>query len=254
MSQTENRLDHMRLMDLKDISRQFDSNGEVLARGRNVIKLYQLPSGKKITVKQFKIPNAFNQFIYRWFRKSKAHRSFENTQRLRSLGIDVAEPMAFIELIDDLKLSKSYFACEYIEADYTFRDLNTLLESEHSDKFLKSFAEFTFNLHEKGVDFLDYSPGNILIKKDENDEFLFYLVDVNRMKFQSKKLSFRKRMLNMSRLTKNKSVLSILTKNYAELYGHSHDRILNEIWFRTQCYMKKQELHSSYHKKTSLLF
>lgn len=158
---TENRLDHMRLMDLEDISKHFDSNGEVIATGRNTIKMYELPSGKKITVKQFKIPNAFNQFIYRWFRKSKAHRSFENTQKLRALGIEVAQPMAFIELINDLKLSRSYYACEYIEADYTFRDLNTILDSDHKDKFLEAFAKFTFNLHEKGVDFLDYSPGNI---------------------------------------------------------------------------------------------
>ena len=33
------------------------------------------------------------------------------------------------------------------------------------DTILRQFTRFSFNLHEKGIEFLDHSPGNTLIKK-----------------------------------------------------------------------------------------
>ena len=45
-------------------------------RKRNIIKLFEL-EGKTVNVKSFKIPNLVNKIAYKYFRKSKARRSFE---------------------------------------------------------------------------------------------------------------------------------------------------------------------------------
>ena len=48
---------------------------------------------------------------------------------------------------------------------------------------LRQFIRFSYLLHQKGIEFLDNSPGNTLIKKNEKGVYDFYLVDLNRMKF-----------------------------------------------------------------------
>ena len=54
----------------------FASNGLLFGDGkRNVIKLFDLES-QKINIKSFKVPNLINKIFYKYFRKSKAIRSF----------------------------------------------------------------------------------------------------------------------------------------------------------------------------------
>ncbi len=60
-------------------------------------------------------------------------------------------------------------------------------------QFFRAFARFTYELHEAEILHQDYSPGNILIKK-ENDNFTLKVVDINRMEFHS--LSLDERLKN----------------------------------------------------------
>ena len=68
----------------------------------------------------------------------------------------------------------------------------------YRDEVIRQFAKFTVKLHESGVKFDDYSPGNVLIKKD-GDKYEFYLVDLNRMSFNTK-ISLTTRMENVSKM------------------------------------------------------
>jgi hypothetical protein len=62
---------------LKDVIQNFNTKGTLFGDGkRNTIKLFDC-EGKTINIKSFKIPNLLNAFIYQYFRKSKAKRSFE---------------------------------------------------------------------------------------------------------------------------------------------------------------------------------
>ena len=55
----------------------FNTNGTVFIVGkRNMIKLFEI-NNLIINIKSFKVPNFINKIIYRYFRKSKARRSFE---------------------------------------------------------------------------------------------------------------------------------------------------------------------------------
>ena len=79
---------------------------------------------------------------------------------------------------------------------------------------VRAFTRFTFNLHEKGIHFLDHSPGNTLIKKD-GENYLFYLVDLNMMSFGA--LDFNTRIKNFARLSAPEKMLEIMSDEYAKL-------------------------------------
>src|SRR5690606_41915767 len=64
----------------------------------------------KINIKSFKIPNKLNQFVYKYFRKSKARRSFEFATILLQKGIGTPAPVAFMENFNGLGLQKSFYA------------------------------------------------------------------------------------------------------------------------------------------------
>ena len=74
----------------------FDREGEVLHTGRNTIKAFEV-EGERLAVKRFKRPNLLRAVIYTFFRRSKARRSYEHAVRLRALGVDSPEAVAWSE-------------------------------------------------------------------------------------------------------------------------------------------------------------
>ena len=74
---------------LQEIIINYDNKGTVLVDGkRNKIKLFDL-EGHNINIKFFKKPNFINSLIYKFFRKSKARRSFDNATFLLENNICV---------------------------------------------------------------------------------------------------------------------------------------------------------------------
>ena len=67
-----------------------------------------------------------------------------------------------------------------------------------------AFARFTAQLHKAEILHVDYSPGNILVKKQAGS-YVFALVDVNRMKFKS--ISVVDACKNLARLATSRKVL-----------------------------------------------
>ena len=97
------------------------------------------------------------------------------------------------------------------------------------EKIIGQFAAFTFNLHEKGVEFDDYSPGNVLIRKEDSEKYGFYLIDLNRMKFR-KKLDFNARMKNVSRMLEDREYVEIFSKYYSELYKKTYNEVYDKLY------------------------
>jgi hypothetical protein len=73
---------------------------------------------------------------------------------------------------------------------------------------------------------LDHSPGNTLIKIDKGD-YKFYLIDLNRMRFE--KMSFEERMKNFNRLTKDALVIKIFSEQYANLYDQKLESVYKKM-------------------------
>lgn len=214
----------------------FPEGGITLKEGsRNTLKIYEV-DGLKINIKSFKIPNAVNKIVYRFFRKSKAQRSFEYANKLLDKGVGTPAPIAFIEESTGATFKKSFYISEHLEPDLTFRKLIREPEYPDHENILRQFTAFTYKLHENGILFKDHSPGNTLIKANGKN-YDFYLVDLNRMDFKS--LSFKERIKNFSRLTPKKEMVSIMSDEYAKLANLNKQEVFNAMWEATSEFQEK---------------
>jgi len=194
----------------------FETTGDSVTKGeRNVIKKFEI-NGVFYNIKKFKTPNAFQSLVYRYLRKSKAKRSFEYAQILTERGIKTPLPVGYIEHFSG-GLKESYYISEHVKYDFDFRVLNHNPKWPNRSEILRQMAAFTFKLHEKEINFLDHSPGNTLINDVGNGKYEFYLIDLNRMRFEQ--MDFEKRMHNFRRLWLSKTMINIMAKEYATLYN-----------------------------------
>lgn len=216
----------------------FNKKGKLIYGGsRNSIKTFEV-NGLVLNIKAFKKPNFIKKIIYTYFRPSKAKRSFEYAQKLKSLSIGTPQPIAYIENKDALGLSTSYYVCEHLEYDLMFRELVTEPEWPDHEIILRQFTQFCFKMHEQGIEFKDHSPGNTLIKKVADLQYKFYLVDLNRMNFH-KHISLETRMYNLRRLTPKLDMVSVIADEYAKLSGESSEKLFRMLWEQTSDFQRK---------------
>jgi hypothetical protein len=226
--------------------KDFDNLGQLFGHGkRNKIKLFELDD-MTVNIKSFKIPNLINQIAYKFFRKSKARRSYEFANVLLSNNIGTPQPIAYIEDFSFLGLEKSYYISAHLQSELTFRELVEIPDFPDHDNILRQFVHFCFKIHEKGIEFLDHSPGNTLIRKGANGSYEFFLVDLNRMCFHDA-MDFDQRMKNLSRLTPKKEMIAVMANEYSKLYpAKSESKIFEKMWFYTNDFQIK------FHKKIKL--
>lgn len=230
---------------LMNTIRNFNSQGVLFGDGkRNKIKLFEV-DGKTINIKSFKIPNFYNSIIYKFFRKSKAKRSFEFATLLIEKGIGTPEPIAYFENFTFFGLKESYYVSEHLECDLTFRELVQIPEFPDHESILRKFTQFCYLLHQKGIEFKDHSPGNTLIKKESNGNYSFYLVDLNRMEFHQN-MPFELRMKNLCRLTPIKEMIEVMANEYAKCSGESESLVFSTLWKHTS------EFQYKFHRKKAL--
>jgi hypothetical protein len=200
----------------------FESNEQYVTKGeRNIIKKATV-GDKILNIKKFKTPNFFQSLVYAYIRKSKAQRSFEYAKKLGELGIKTPAPVAYaVEKNGGLKLS--FYVSEHLEYDLDFRVLNHNPLHPERDIILQQFASFSFKLHEAGINFLDHSPGNTLIKKIAEGHYEFYLIDLNRMKFGT--MDLETRMHNLRRLWLSKKMIDVMAPVYGKLYDTSLENV-----------------------------
>ncbi len=224
----------------------FSDEGELIGTGyRNVIRILDV-DGQRYNIKAFKVPNLVNKIVYRFFRKSKAERSFLYAERLLDSGILTPRPEAFVEYKSLLVFGKSYYISKQLNYDFTIRKLVDDPSTDDYENILRKFTQFTFQLHEKGIHFLDHSPGNTLIIKD-GDDYKFYLVDLNRMEFKT--LSEDERLANFARLSPKDHMLDIISDEYSKLIGKPHDEVRERMFYFSQQFSSKFKKREAFKKK-----
>jgi len=226
-----------------NIIENYDVEGENYGdQDRNSLKLFDF-EGVTINVKSFKVPNLINRVAYRFLRSSKAQRSYEYANKLIELNIGTPEPIGYYEYKTALFFGRSYYISKHLSYDLTYRELVTIPDYENHEAILRAFTRFTFDLHEKGVYFLDHSPGNTLVKKN-NENYDFFLVDLNRMKFQ--KMEFHDRIQNFARLTPVKEMVEIMSDEYTKISGFEYNKVFDAMWGATEkfqeAFQRKQRL------------
>ncbi len=139
-------------------------------RGRNT--LFRLPGvDRPVVVKAFARG--------RWWRRGrgpqKATASYDHALRLMRLGLGTPEPLAVVYA----RGTGGFYVCAWEDGCRSVWDLHDgVLPARH----VVALAEFIARLHEAGVHHYDLTPGNILLKP-QGEDFVFLLVDCNRMHF-----------------------------------------------------------------------
>jgi len=202
----------------------FSSNKNTIHKARNEIKIINYDNTDTV-VKSFKEPNIINKIAYTFFRDSKARKSYYNSLRVDDF---VPTPLSYIEFYENTLLKDSYFISKKFDYDFTIREPLLDADFKNKDAIFKAFAIFTLQLHNNGIYHEDYSPGNILIKK-EKKAFLFKIVDVNRMSFLT--LSEKDRAKNFSKLWASDKILKIMATEYMQNFDCSDDFIKNVLYY-----------------------
>lgn len=223
----------------------FDDSGTFLGEAiRNSIKIFEFEN-MKLNVKSFKNPKFLNKMIYGYFRKSKARRSYEFANILINKGFKTPQPVAYYENNDLVGLKDCYYVSEQLQTKLTFRDLITTPELVNHTSILRQFVSFSYQLHQKGIEFIDNTPGNTLIKDNQNGTYDFYLVDLNRMNFHEK-MSLEVRIANLSRLTTKPEIVDAISKEYAAIGEYNLDEVTALMQKYTQYYKNR------YHRKEKI--
>ena len=204
---------------LTNIKTYFNYSNNSIHKARNEIKIINF-NGENLVVKSFRIPNIINKIVYTFFRVSKAEKSYINSIKIIDF---VPKPIGFIEFEKFGLISDSYFISENFDYDFTIREPLLDKNFKDKDKIFKAFAKFTLDLHENGISHLDYSPGNILIKQ-EDDKYIFKVVDINRMQFKT--LSLDDRLKNFSKLWAKDDDLLIIIKEYSKLINSNEEECI----------------------------
>lgn len=208
---------------LLNIKEYFKKNSDTIHKARNELKVIEY-EGLQTVVKAFKVPNFINQIVYAYFRDSKAKKSYQNAIKLSTLGINTPAPIGYIEFYQNFLFKESFFISKKQDYAFTIREPLRNLDFEDREIIIKKFVEFTYNLHKNDVYHKDYSAGNILVIKTE-DDYDFSVVDINRMEFKAIDLNLG--LDNFAKLWLDEDSLFIIAKEYAKLAGVQEQKAIS---------------------------
>lgn len=216
----------------------FFEEGDLIVKGsRNIIKSNVL-ANEKVNIKFFQKPGFIKSVIYSFFRSTKAKRSFDYANYLLEHDIPTPFPIAYVEERNAFGLlGNSFYICQQLDYDFTIRELIHNPRFPERKVILEQFTAFTYKMHEANINFLDHSPGNTLIVKEGNNQYQFYLIDLNRMKFEH--LSIEKRMDNFKKMWLSKQMVQIIAKKYAQLSQQPEEKLYALLMQKTQQFKRK---------------
>jgi len=92
-------------------------------------------------------------------------------------------------------------------------------------------------MHEAKVNFLDHSPGNTLILETGDGNYDFFLIDLNRMKFED--LSLEMRLDNFKKMWLSKQMVKVVARKYAQLSGQNEEKLSQLLLKKTKDFKRK---------------
>lgn len=210
---------------VKEIIQSFEHSGKTYWKKRNTIKVFDL-GDRQWNVKSFKVPHLINRFAYKYVRGSKSRRSFEHGKKILTKGILTPKPIAYVEFSSVIGLTESFYVSDNLNYDLKFENL---FDENYPDRIniLEQFTVFTHKLHENEIHHFDHSKGNTLICSQMDGAYDFYLVDLNRMKFE--KMDYQQRIDNFNRLGLTPSMIEIIGKKYASIIGLDKNKVIQDI-------------------------
>ncbi len=205
---------------LTEIQTHFQENSATIHKARNELKIISYENTVTV-VKSFKVPNIINKIAYTFFRSSKAKKSYEYSLKIAEFTPD---PIGYIEFYHKGLLAESYFIAKKFDYDFTIKEPIVNKNLTDREDIFRAFAKFTYQLHENSIYHNDYSPGNILIRRDKAG-YIFKIVDINRMQFRE--LSLNERLKNFAKLWLLDEDLKSIVKEYATFIDEEQQKCID---------------------------
>lgn len=227
------KYEHLRA-DIEQLARpfRFARTGEPLHDGRNSVRRFEC-GGLSLAVKRYGRISLLNRIVYGLLRRSKAERAYLHAGKMRSLGIDTPEEVAFLEERRRGVLRASYFVSLYSSHRPVMELIaRTAPETAERSCLLDRLTDFIYRIHRAGILHRDLNIGNILCKEGPQGEYTFQLIDTNRMEFRHS-LSMRQRMHNLRRLSCPVAVFLHMLDRYARIARTESCSVqLKGVWCR----------------------
>jgi glycosyltransferase involved in cell wall biosynthesis len=173
--------------------------------------------------------------------------------KLQEKGINTPAPIACITEKNHGLLSRSFYVSLYSDYPGLLRELG-YHPLEEVKELASAFAQFTAEIHDRQVLHLDYSPGNILYKK-ENGQYKFCLIDINRMKFVP--VDRETGCYNLRRLWGSNETIAFIAEEYAKARGFDVQKTVELtlqsytlFWKR---YAQRHHGFKPYHEQVSVI-
>lgn len=180
----------------------------VLRHARNAIWSVADPRdpAARLVIKQPVKMHLHKQWLDR-FKPSKALRSWSGTCELLRRGIGAAPPVAWFEKIGDTTLKQNFYLCEYVEAEFSVRQMLSAFATGKTEyagfsdnQAYRSLAAFLLRLHGTGIFFRDLSGGNLLASRAADGKLEFALIDTGRIRVEPRPLPMRSRLADLVRI------------------------------------------------------
>jgi len=231
-----------------------ETSHQILMNGRNRISVIPFPLSEDktadIVVKEF-----FTKDLNRMktiFLPSKAQKAWWAGVALMERNLPTPVPVAYLEKKRSPFIDESSYFTVLEEGAEEIRFLFRRLSSDELESLIRSLARHLNFCHKKGILHRDLSDGNILVKKDAQGEYVFFLIDTNRVRLKNK-LGILKRIKNLTRL----GVPDACQRLFLEEYSVSGKvRKWEWLWYRfskktyTWHISLKKRLHPSREMKT----
>jgi len=227
---------------IENIPNVFEKEGKTIYQGRNKIKVFYTPDGLCVNVKRYHIPSGPNKLIYSWnIRKSKGQRAFEYPEIIGKKGISTPGPIALIEERKAFNLlGYSYFISIQCNYGHTLYEMGNAQPGDYEEMAV-ALGHYAANMHNKNILHKDFTPGNILWKKDA-EGYHFTIVDINRMYFGN--VDLKQGVINLIRLWGPKKFIELLITEYASARQFDIDTALAiAMTARARFWKKSQKKH-----------
>lgn len=181
---------------------------KVLRNKRNRVWSVPTPwdTRHKLVVKHFRPATGLRGWLQR-FKPGKALRSWNGAHELLRRGIPTPQPVAWLEHPAQPHAHESYYLCEAFEgsssarqAFYAFNNgAAEFLGAPAADLFQR-IATLLAKMHGRGVFYRDLSAGNLLLRRMDDGNLEFALIDTGRARVGVKSLCIRQRLADLMRL------------------------------------------------------
>lgn len=211
---------------------------KVFCSSRNTVEQVRF-GDEQFVVKRYKRPTLANCVVYTWLRKPKTRKAYDNALWLSSIGVETAEPVAWVESYKHSFFHTGWFVSRYLPYKSAKEVYDSLTSQNLRRHFAVDFFNFVESLFRKHITNRDFNAGNFLAYATPHG-FRFAMIDINRLKRSRLSLADETKALSQLGLTPTENF--VVLSSFAKKSERSFDDIVLSFMVNRKVGSTKQRL------------